>query len=154
MRRLTVAVVSGLALALCAAAAPVIAGARVPTRANAASSISGDDNAKLHYVHVSGSTLFEEGYATGSLPGHVRAYLHVGATFNGSFTIYARDGSISGRGTATPHGSGVEQSFSGSLLITGGSGRYARARGHGRLYGTYNRRTYAVELQPRGTIYF
>jgi hypothetical protein len=154
MRKSSVAALSGLALALGAAGLSVNAAAQTKARAHTASAISGNDNAKLHSVHASGSTLLEEGSATGPLPGHVRAYLHIGATLSGSFTIYTRYGSVSGHGSATPHGSGVEQSFSGSLVVTGGSGRYAHARGRGGLYGTYNRRTYAVELQPRGTIYY
>jgi hypothetical protein len=104
-------------------------------------------------THASGSTLWEEGQATGSLPGHVRATLHVEAAFTGSFTIYTRYGSISGHGSAKPHGAGRIESFGGSYVVTGGTGRYKHAHGHGGFYGTFNRDNREVVLQPRGTIY-
>jgi hypothetical protein len=116
--------------------------------------ISASAEGALHLVHVSGSTLYEEGQAHGALSGNVRAQLHVGATFSGSFTISTRQGKLEGRGSAQPHSAGGPiESFAGSDRITGGSGRYAHAHGGGRLSGTFNRRTYAVVLQTRGTVY-
>lgn len=148
----------GIALLLgsaCAFSVPAASEARGSARARASHTISGNDNAKLHYVRTEhGSTLLEEGQAQGALPGRVKAYLRVEATFTGTFTIYARNGSLTGRGTATPHGSGPVESFSGTFKITGGTGRYAHASGHGSLYGTFRRRNYEVFLQPRATIHY
>ena len=70
--------------------------------AHAARTVNGNDNASLHLVHASGSTLYEEGQASGSLPGRVRGTLRVEATFTGRFTIYTRSGQIVGRGSALP----------------------------------------------------
>ena len=64
--------------------------------AHAARTVNGNDNASLHLVHASGSTLYEEGQASGSLPGRVRGTLRVEATFTGRFTIYTRSGQIVG----------------------------------------------------------
>jgi hypothetical protein len=112
------------------------------------------DEAHLHYVRhkSSGSRLFEEGTARGTLPGGVRAECNVGSTFTATVTIYTSAGSIRGHGTATPHASGVYESFAGSLTITGGTGRYAHAHGHAGLYGLFNRRTYAVTVQTTGSL--
>jgi hypothetical protein len=96
--------------------------------------------------------LYEEGRATGSLPGHMRAQLTVGSLLRGTCTIYTAHGSITGRGSAAPHGPGRYQSFAGSLTITGGSGRYARAHGRTGLYGTFDRRTFALVVQTTGRI--
>jgi hypothetical protein len=105
-------------------------------------------------VRASGSTLYEEGQAHGALSGNVRARLHVGATFSGSFVFSTREGEIEGRGSAQPSSAaGPIESFAGADHITGGSGRYAHAHGSGRLSGTFNRRTYAVVLQTSGTMY-
>jgi len=82
----------------------------------------------------------------------VRANLDIGSAFTGSFTIVTRFGSISGDGTAALHGSGRYESFAGSMVVTGGSGRYAHARGHAGLFGTFDRRTYAVVIQTTGTL--
>jgi hypothetical protein len=120
--------------------------------ARAARALKAADTAHLRYVSASGSLLLEEGKASGTLPGSMRVHFNVGATLSGSFTIYTRGGSIKGHGAATPHGSGVYESFAGSLTVTGGSGRYAHAHGHAGLYGTFNRDTYALTVQTTGTL--
>lgn len=145
-----------LTLAACAllAAAPADVGAREGLRAHAARSLRASDIAHLHYVSASGSLLYEVGNASGTLPGGMHVRMRVSTTFTGNFTIYARGGSITGRGSARPHGSGVYESFAGTLLVTGGSGRFAHAHGRAGLYGTFNRRTYALVVQTRGTLYY
>jgi hypothetical protein len=119
--------------------------------AHAARALKATDTAKLRYVSASGSLLLEEGKATGTLPGKMRASVNVGATISGSFTIDTKGGTIKSHGEATPHGAGVYESFAGSITVTGGSGRYAHARGHTGLYGTFDRNTYALTIQTTGT---
>jgi hypothetical protein len=120
--------------------------------AHAARVLKASDTAHLHYVSASGSLLFDEGKATGTLPGSMRVHLNLGTTFTGSFTIYASGGSIQGRGTATPHGSGTYESFSGTLTVTGGTGRYVHAHGRGGLYGTFDRENYALVIKTTGSL--
>jgi hypothetical protein len=110
------------------------------------------DTADLRYIKHTGALLLEEGAARGTLPGSMRAYCNVGGTFTASFTFYLKGGTIKGHGTATPHGSGIYESFSGTLTVTGGTGRYSNARGHAGLYGTFNRRTYALVVQTTGSL--
>lgn len=119
--------------------------------AHAARALKATDTAKLRYVSASGSLLLEEGKATGTLPGKMRASVNVGATISGSFTIDTKGGTIKSHGEATPHGAGVYESFAGSITVTGGSGRYAHAHGHTGLYGTFDRNTYALTIQTTGT---
>ena len=121
-------------------------------RAHAAHVLKATDTAHLHYVSSSGSLLFDEGKATGALPGNMRVHLDLGTTFTGTFTIYTSGGSIQGHGSATPHGSGTYESFSGTLTVTGGSGRYAHAHGHGGLYGTFDRDNYALVIKTTGSL--
>ncbi len=121
-------------------------------RAHAARSQSADATAHLHLVRAEGSQLFEEGPVSGALAGSMRAALNTGAVFTGTFTTRTNGGSIKGHGTATPHGSGRYQSFSGSLRVTGGSGRYAHVNGHAGLYGVFDRRTDTVVVQTTGTL--
>jgi hypothetical protein len=120
--------------------------------ARAAHTLNATDTAHLHYVSSSGSSLYEEGSASGTLRGSMRAHFDVGPTFSGSFTIYTHAGTIKGRGKATPSGSGRYESFSGSLVATGGTGRYAHAHGHAGLYGTFDRKTYALVVQTTGQL--
>ncbi len=141
-----------------ASSAIVLAGATSPAegsaRAHAAHTLNGTDTAHLRLTHQYEALLYEEGPATGALPGKVRAELNVGQTFAGSVTIYTRGGSITGQGNAKPHGAGRYQSFAGSLTLTGGSGRYQHIHGRAKLYGTFDRRTYAVVIQTTGHFYY
>ncbi|HEV3071781.1 MAG TPA: autotransporter [Solirubrobacteraceae bacterium] len=120
--------------------------------AHMARALNATDTARLRYISSSGSLLFEEGTARGTLPGSMRAHCNLGATFSASFTIYTHGGTITGHGTATPHGSGIYESFAGTLVVSGGTGRYVHAHGHAGLYGTFNRRTYALTVQTTGSL--
>lgn len=116
--------------------------------------LNATDTAHLHYNPrlSEGDTLVEEGVASGGLPGKMRAHLKIGATFGGTFVFYPRGGSISGHGTATPGGSGRYESFHGTLIITGGTGRFAHARGKAGLYGVFDRQTFSLTVQTTGSL--
>lgn len=137
-----------------AGVAPAVAAQTSSTAARAARALKASDEAHLHYIkHKSSSTrLYEEGTAHGTLPGSMRAYCSLGATFKANFTIYTSGGTIIGHGSAAPHGGGLYESFAGSLIVTGGTGRYAHAHGRAGLYGTFNRRTYALTVQTTGSL--
>lgn len=121
------------------------------TSADAARTLKGTEIGRLHLVHA-GERLLDEGTATGALPGQMRAELELGSVYTGSFTIYTRNGRISGNGRANPHGSGRYQSFGGSLTVTSGSGLYSHAHGVASLYGVFDRRTYAVLVRITGSL--
>jgi hypothetical protein len=124
-------------------------------RARAARVLSVNDAAHMHLISSGGNTLIEEGQATGSLPGRVRAHLSIGpSTVKSSFTIYLHGGSISGRGVARLNvGHGAYASFGGSLTVTHGSGRYAHVYGSGGLYGTINRNNDNAVVQVVGNLH-
>lgn len=144
---------AGLSLAFVALiSSPPAATAR--PHASRASTLHAKDVAHLHYVAARGSILTDEGQATGTVPGHMKVHLRLGATFSGSFTLYTSSGTINGRGSATPHGSGTYESFAGSIVATGGTGRYTHAHGRAQLYGVFNRSNYSFVIQTTGTLYF
>jgi hypothetical protein len=122
--------------------------------AHAARSLNATDTAHLRFVRSSGSRLLDEGTASGTLPGRMRANVDVGATISGTFTLTIHGGKITGHGSATPRGAGEYESFSGSLVVTGGTGRYAHAHGHAGLYGTFDRNNYALVVQTTGTLHY
>jgi hypothetical protein len=152
--------VTGLAIALGALAGylsviPSYASASVKSsaHAHAAHVLGGNDNAALHLVHANGSTLYEEGRASGSLPGAVHAWLHVGAKFGGRFTFDTHSGSITGQGSANDHqGRYPYVSFSGTANIAEGTRGYAHVHGTLSYYGVLNRESDAVQIQTRGTL--
>ena len=127
-------------------------GAQRSASAQTARTLNADDTSHLHLVKASGSLLFEEGTTSGGISGTMRAKLELGATFKGTITIYTRHGTLKGRGSATPHGSGRYESFSGSVVATGGSGLYAHVHGRVALFGTFDRRLDAVVVQTTGTL--
>ena len=124
--------------------------ARHQATAHAARSLNGTATAHLHLVKPDGTQLLEEGPVTGALPGSMRAVIDTGNVFTGNFTIRTHGGTIEGNGRATPHGAGRYQSFSGTITLTGGTGRYSHAHGRAGLYGTFDRRTYAMVIQTTG----
>jgi hypothetical protein len=139
-----------VAVALVGATVADPAGGAEPS-AHVTRTLNGADTAYLHLVRP-GETLLEEGTATGTLPGRMRAVLNIGPLYTGSFTIFTHNGRISGNGSATPHGAGRYQSFVGWLNVTSGSGVYAHVRGRNNLYGVFDRRTYDVVVKTTGTL--
>lgn len=136
--------------ALIALALALGAGAGLATGAD----LKALDTAKLHYVGAVGEEVYETGNASGTLPGSMRVHMIFASTLSGSFAIYTRGGTIDGRGTARPHGEGVNESFAGTLVVTGGTGRYRRAHGTAHLSGAFNRENYALTIQTAGTLHF
>ena len=120
----------------------------------ASRTLNATDTAHLHYLNNSGAELFEEGSASGSLPGKMRLHGEVGPTLTASFTVYVHGGTINGRGTAKAHGAGRYESFAGSLTVTGGTGHYAHAHGHAGFYGVFDRQTYALTVQTTGRLLY
>ncbi len=150
-RRLAI-LLPGVLLAITGTAPAGGATPHTTPRAHAARTLKASDTANLRYIKHSGSQLLEEGAAKGDLPGRMRASATLGATFTATFTIYTHGGTITGHGTATPHGAGLDEHFSGTLTVTSGTGRYIHAHGHAGLSGTFNRRTYAITLQTSGSL--
>jgi hypothetical protein len=123
-----------------------------PPTAHAAATVKITDTADLHYAGGSGSLLHESGAVSGTLPGSMKANCSIGTVLTTNFTIYAHGGTITGHGTATPHGSGTYESFAGTLIATGGTGRYAHAHGRAGLYGTFDRKNYDLTVQTTGKL--
>jgi hypothetical protein len=122
-------------------------------RGHVARTLTSGEQAHLHVVASGSAQIAEEGTATGALPGKIRAYITVGPTITASFTLYPNGGgSISGKGWGTPKGRAEEPSFAGTMTIVHGTGRYARARGHGGFYGVLKRSNDALTVQTTGTI--
>jgi hypothetical protein len=158
----TAAALTAISVTLLAILSPaVLAGTTQPawayggehaSPAHAARTLSATDTAHLHYVRSSESQLYEEGSASGTLPGSMRAHFKIASAVTASFVIYTHGGTIHGTGKATSHASGVYESFAGTITVNGGTGRYTHAQGHAGLYGVYNRHTYALTIQTTGQL--
>jgi hypothetical protein len=131
---------------------PTTSDARNPG-AKAAHSTALSDNATLHLIHAIGNTLIEQGNAKGTLKGRVKIRLHLnasGASATAHFIMYLPGGHLLGHanGRATTGKNGWE-SFSGTMRIDPGTGRYAHASGSGKMYGALNRHTDTLIVQVR-----
>jgi len=111
----------------------------VPPPARVARTISLNETGHLHLTSKHNFTLNERGSASGTVTGAI--YVHLTAVSTSRVTaevnIYPRGGSLSGNGTASYRRAGATASFSGSLSIGHGTGRYGHVHGSGlRFSGT------------------
>jgi hypothetical protein len=132
----------------------VVCQAFAASTATTAGLVSVNDTGHLRFVSERGGELIEEGPASGTLPGTVHARLKLSAsTARTGFTIYARNGTITGHATVHLNtGHGEYASFAGALAVSHGSGHYTHATGTGRLSGTINRATDDVVVQVVGPL--
>ena len=152
-RRTLLGALLGCSAASAIAVGPGLANARGPS-ARLAHTLIATDTAHLQRASSPGEEIFETGRATGTLPGSVRAYLNVGPTVEVKFTISTTSGSISGTGSGKLKGRPAEPSFAGRMVVNHGTGRFQHAHGEGDVYGTLNRRSYAVVVQTTGTLHY
>lgn len=117
-------------------------------------SLSVVDTVRLTLVRKNGSTLYERGTATGTLPGTVTARFTTSLTkVTGTVTFHPYSG-----GTITMTAVGYPQSTSrvtpltGNLAVLRGTGKYARALGSGTFSGTANRRSWSVTVNARANL--
>lgn len=123
--------------------------------ARSARTLSVREQGRLHLVRSSGSLLIDEGRASGTLTGNVYLrFVYDGSpTVSAQLTISGPGWSVRARGVgrlSSP--TSPAPSFRGSLAIVGGSGRFARARGSGELFGVFFRRSYALTVQAIGKL--
>ncbi len=112
------------------------------------------DNARLHLTTADGNTLYEQGKASGKLPGTVEIAMTLGdRTATSTFTIHTTGGTIAGHGTGTLHpGKGGYDSFGGTCAVTHGTGRFRGASGACGLYGSIYRVEDAMRVQVTGKL--
>jgi hypothetical protein len=149
--------ISSAALALGAVATAVAfgtgaAGAAAP-HAKAARSLNLNDSARLHLQNKHGLVLKEAGTAKGSLGGPL--YLQLNVTSTRSVTaqvqVYPKGGSISGSARASYRVAGSTATFSGTMSITKGSGKYSKAKASALSFsGTIQRSNDAVTVHVSG----
>jgi hypothetical protein len=111
------------------------------------------DSGHLHLTSKHKFTLNEQGYASGTISGAIYIHLnivsvnHVTAEVN----IYPSGGSLTGYATASYHPAGEVATFSGSMNIARGTGRYSHAHGSGLSFtGTIKRENDAVTVHVSG----
>ncbi|MFI5003687.1 MAG: autotransporter [Solirubrobacterales bacterium] len=128
------------------------AGASGPT-ASGARTITLNDTGRLHETSHRGFNLYESGSATGTIRGSVSMRLDVVSTnrVTAELTVHASGGSMSGNASGAYRNNGATASFSGTLSITHGTGKYSHAHGSGISFsGTIQRTSGAVTVRVNG----
>jgi hypothetical protein len=151
--RATIAALAVFALALAAAGGTGVAGAAGPS-AKAAGSLNLSDSANLSLNNHKGVELKESGSAKGNLPGKIYIQLRLASSksVTAKIQVYPSGGSVSASAGATyrVHTSS-SASFAGTLTITGGSGRYSKAKGSRLSFtGTVHRPSDSVSVHVSG----
>jgi hypothetical protein len=145
-----------LALGLSSGASPLGAASSLAApAAHTAKIIELRESASLRATSKHGFTLNERGSVSGTVNGTIYVHLTVVSTsrVEAEVNMYAGGGSIAGQATAGYRRGSTTGTFSGSISIVRGSGRYARARGKGLSFsGTIRRADDAVTVRMSGSI--
>jgi hypothetical protein len=140
------------AAALLASACAVAAPSRAAT-AHAAGTLSLNETGHLHLTSHHGFTLNEQGSTSGTISGSIYIHLNIVSVnrVTAEVNIYPSGSSITGSASASYHPAGGVASFSGTMSIDRGSGRYRGAHGSGLSFsGTVQRSNDAVTVHVSG----
>jgi hypothetical protein len=124
-------------------------------RALVASTFFLNETGRLHLTSKHEFTLNEEGSGSGTISGTIYVHLTIVSTsqVSAEVSMYPKGSSITGRASASYKRGHTQGSFSGSLSIVRGTGRYDRARGSGLSFtGTIQRSNDAIAVQVRGQV--
>ncbi len=154
--RVSSAALAAAALATVAVFGPGAAGAAAPS-AKAARTLNLSDSANLVQNNKKGVELKDSGTAKGTLPGKIYIQLRVGQgkVVTAQIQLYPNShDSISASASATYHlNTSTYATFSGTLNITGGKGRYAKAKGSKLSFsGSVHRPSNSVSVRVSGKI--
>lgn len=123
--------------------------------AASAKTIAYDARGEVHKVGQSGATVLYKGHVKSKRLGKAKVTQRLrisGLTATGTFSVRYRGGIL--RGTVTANASlGLgKATFSGSLRVTGGTGRFAHARGSGTYSGTSSLDLSRATFRQHGTV--
>jgi hypothetical protein len=155
-RRATVTALAAAGLAAASLAGTTTAGSAgaAGPRAQASRSFFLSDSASLHKNNQKGVELKESGGAKGNLPGSIYIQLRLASarSVTAKIQVYPSGGSINAGAAATYRVvTSSSASFAGTLSISGGSGRYSKARGsHLSFTGTVHRPSDSVTVHVSG----
>jgi hypothetical protein len=141
---------AALVVAVSAGAAPSRTGAAT---AHQAGTISLNETGRLHLTSHHSFTLNEQGSTSGTISGTIYIHLNIVSVnhVTAEVSIYPSGSSITGSASASYHPAGAVASFSGTMTVQRGTGRYKGAHGSGLSFtGTVQRSNDAVTVHVSG----
>lgn len=130
--------------------------ARPSSRAHMARSLSMNETAQLRVLSRRGIIFNEQGPASGTFRCTLTLRLTAKVTHVSiQFSANPSGGTLRGEGSANVQPEGAIGRVTGTVSITGGSGRYAHAHGSRlAITGTVNRHNYNLSIRVTGTMYY
>ena len=110
----------------------------------------------LHSVGEPGTTIVEQGRATGTFNCSISVHLTIVSAnlVTATFTVKPNGGSVTGKGSARFAQRGSNGYFGGTIAITRGTGSYAHASGTSiGISGVIDRETFALTVHVNGKIH-
>jgi hypothetical protein len=115
-----------------------------------------EEKAHLHLVSTHGLTIKDSGTALGTFNCQLvlKITAHSAVSGSATFTARPRGGSIKGRAKVSYELLGTSGDFEGSIRITGGTGRFAKASGNDlRIKGKIDLNNYSLTTQLQGELH-
>lgn len=143
--RCTAALFAVLAIGVgTATATPSSAGART---------VKATENASLRLESKSGSMFRHRGRVSGTVSGPAYSRIRLtGLTLDGTVTVKSKHGKLHIRIKGKARSGGLRAKFEGTARMSGGTGRYRKAKGNGRFEGIINRSTWAATIRAIGSL--
>lgn len=100
-----------------------------------------------------GTKFVHTGAATGTFAGSVRSRITLAhsVVLSGVVTIRARGGTVRMKVDGRARSLSLRTKFNGTATITGGTGKYAHAKGSGQFTGVVNRSTWHATIDASGS---
>ncbi len=125
----------------------------VATTSTAAKTIRATENASLRLVKKSGSLFDHRGTVTGTVSGPATSRIRLkGLSLDGTVTVRSRNGQLRIRIRGKARSGGMKPRFEGTATMSGGTGRYRKAKGNGRFTGTIDRSNWAASIRAVGSL--
>ncbi len=146
-----------LAIGAAAVTDPALAtaGSRPPS-ATAARTISLTETGYLHAASHGGSTIEEQGTASGTYDCSITVHLVIVSAerITASFTVRPKGGTVTGSGSGNFSAEGASGYIGGTLSITRGTGIFAHASGGDIGFsGKFNRQNFSATIHVHGTVH-
>ncbi|WCB96411.1 hypothetical protein DSM104299_05170 [Baekduia alba] len=112
------------------------------------------EHVDLVLVKKTGASKFQHsGRASGTFTGTVKSRIAIehSVVLRGTVTIATSGGSVRMKVDGRARSLSMRTKFDGAATITGGTGRYAHAKGTGRFSGVVNRSTWHATLDATGS---